>query len=177
MKQIILSICLIASATLTQAQTADVYQATIEQCRDQSTSFESRLAACNSALPFDDPTEEALQGRAFVYMQMGRHAEALKDFNDAIARTEHVKNGEIWAGTHWALWNRAVFYIDRGEVELAMLDIERVLTEAGVPSIKSVQNDMLRLGTFAGEADGNYDARTKSAIEQCLRDPACHENW
>ncbi|MCG3267036.1 peptidoglycan-binding domain-containing protein [Yoonia sp. I 8.24] len=177
MKLLLLGLCLTFIATLTSAQNSDDIWIAIEPCSDQSSTFENRLAACNAALLIDDPTELALQERASLYMQMGRIDEALNDLNEAVVRTEQAKGGEFWMGTLSALLNRTVFYLETSQIELALGDMERILTESSPPIIASIQKDLQHLGTLTGEADGTFDARTMTAIEICFRDQMCYENW
>jgi tetratricopeptide (TPR) repeat protein len=176
MKFLFLSLSLTFIATLTSAQISDDIWTAIEPCSDQSSTFENRLAACNAALLIDDPSELALQERASLYVQMGRYDEALQDLNEAVDRTEQTKE-EFWMGTLSALWNRMVFYLEISQVELALRDMERILTESSPPIVASIQKDLQRLGTLTGEANGTFDARTMTAVEICFRDQMCYENW
>jgi len=176
MKSIFLGLCLTCIATLTSAQSADNIWTAIEPCSDQSSTFENRLAACNAALLIDDSTELALQGGASLSVQMGRYNEALQDLNEAADRTEQVED-EFWLGALSALWNRSVFYLEMSQIDLALRDMERILTESSPQIIASIQKDLQRLGTLTGEANGVFDARTMTAVEICFRNQICHENW
>jgi peptidoglycan hydrolase-like protein with peptidoglycan-binding domain len=67
--------------------------------------------------------------------------------------------------------------LEISQVDLALRDMERILTESSPPIVASIQKDLQRLGTLTGEANGIFDARTMTAVEICFRDQMCYESW
>ncbi len=135
--------------------------------------LDAALRIANDWVDSDIRQGQPLLERAKVLSAMGRDADALSDLNHAVDLALQHENGEVGRLSRRAILNRAVFYIQRDEFELAMGDIDRVGATDPPEVIEDLQRGLTDEGLFTGEIDGTYTRETKQALLTCIMRGMC----
>jgi tetratricopeptide (TPR) repeat protein len=120
----------------------------------------------------------AMVAKAELLAENGRFDEALIEFNAAVAQANLNDNGVVGLDGRLALPKRAQFFVHRGEIELAMQDLDLFLTYLAGYSpgdIEALQRYFSNLGFFDGEIDGEYNEQTRNGLQRCFEAGSCDD--
>jgi tetratricopeptide (TPR) repeat protein len=136
--------------------------------------------------------------RALALSLVGRYAEAIADYDQALAmRPDHAValNNRAWAlykmgrvveampdvqrsltldpSSPHALDTRAHLYQERGDADLAYEDYRQAMNLGGTHMVRLYQCGLQARGLYSGPISGIYTEALSDALKRCVRTPKC----
>ena len=133
------------------------------------------LEAIDLHIAFDPEDSRHRTTRGEILEHLERPRDAIESYSDAIRLVDtgavDIFNNDISLAT--ALLQRGALYQSQSRSVDAQKDFDRALMIENEDLIRLFQEKMQGAGYYRGPLNGIYDQTTKTALQECARDPSC----